>query len=84
MTGPGTHLKRMLEWWDIKPREDCHCEEHAAEMDRRGTTWCRANINLIASWLVEESLARGVPVTRSMMYPLIWEAIRRAEGEQSN
>lgn len=79
MIGPGTHLKRKVEWFGFKT---CNgCEEHAEEMDRRGPAWCRENISLIAWWLQTEAFARGIPMVKAAFYPIILTAIERAERD---
>ena len=87
--GVGTHLHRLLAAWGFTPSQRCFCEDHVAEMDRRGPQWCRDNFDLITDWLVEEArecaalgvLARIVPgPTRVATQRLIWQAIVLMEG----
>ena len=83
IAGPGTHLKRLIEWWGVKPTANCKCEEHAAEMDRKGIQWCRDNIALVCHWLAEEAGKRGIPTLEIMFRPLVLQAIANAEAEEN-
>jgi len=89
--GPGCHLHRLLLGYGIRPRHDCGCEEHTLEMDRQGAEWCRANVETIVDWLMEEALQRhflGVfprvapGAARTAARKLVLQAIVLAEGEQ--
>lgn len=53
--GPGTILSTMLSHLGLHPTPTCHCTSHKKMMDQNGPTWCRENINLIASWLRQEA-----------------------------
>lgn len=57
--GAGTELKKMLAKIGFGVSEDCKCTRHARVMDEKGTDWCEANIDLICSWLMEESEKKG-------------------------
>ena len=57
--GAGTELKKMLAKIGFGVSEDCKCTRHARVMDEKGTEWCEANIDLICSWLMEESEKKG-------------------------
>ena len=94
-TRPGWQLHRLLKRWtreDIEP--GCKCRERIAEMDRRGTQWCRANVEKIVGWLYEEIerrqkidnpsrairlAGRDLPGQRLVMRQMVLRAIKRAE-----
>lgn len=79
--GPGMELKRILRKFGIQPK-GCACNRLAAEMDRRGVGWCRANIDKIASRMYEEARKRKFPLanlSRPAIKLLIRWAIRRSE-----
>jgi hypothetical protein len=82
--GPGTILKQMLTRIGIHATPNCKCNRRAAEMDSRGPAWCEQNIDLIESWLAEESAARGLPFIKSMGRLLILAAIRRSRRRSKN
>ncbi len=53
--GAGTHLHRLVRaiiGEDIEP--GCPCRSRIAEMNARGTGWCRDNLDKIVDWLIEE------------------------------
>lgn len=80
-SGPGTELKKILAKLHIKPG-GCGCNRRAAEMDRRGSDWCRENIDKIAGWLLTEANKRKLPLanlSRPAIKLLIRWAIRRHE-----
>jgi len=78
--GPGTELKNLLSKLRLFSAGGCGCDNHAAEMDRRGSVWCRSNMELIVDWLEEEAEKRKLlAFTRTLAKGLVWCAIRRAE-----
>ena len=78
--GPGTELKKLLSKLRLFSVGGCGCDNHAAEMDRRGPGWCRSNMELIVDWLEEEAEKRKLlAFTRTLAKGLVWCAIRRAE-----
>lgn len=63
--GPGTHLHAILAEFGIKPRSDCKCNAHAAQMDAWGPDECERRREEIVAWLVEATdelpVARWLP-----------------------
>jgi hypothetical protein len=57
--GPGTELKKLLASWGITDSPQCPCNARAAEMDRQGAAWCRANREAIIGWMEEGAAAWG-------------------------
>jgi len=49
--GPGTELKKYLEFFGMKPGANCSCNKFAAHMDRMGPNWCEENIEVIREQL---------------------------------
>ena len=80
--GAGSELKKLLSWLRISSDETCNCEEHAAEMDRRGTQWCRENIATIVGWLKAAAAKRRIIFNRPAAYALVRLAIMRAERNE--
>jgi len=82
--GAGSELRKMLGSIGIHPRgEKCKCNEHAAEMDRRGPEWCAENIESILDWLEGEAKTRGLVgmlFVRSAARLVVNRAIARARG----
>lgn len=86
--GPGAQLKRMLK--GVPGAKGCGCNTRAAEMDERGTQWCKDNVPTIVAWL-EESWAKLAWYQKLMAAgkvllagyasteALVLEAIKRAE-----
>lgn len=81
LTGPGTHLKRIIEWFATETAT-CKCKERAATMDRWGPDQCEQHISEIAGWLQEEAWARGIPTPAIAFHPMIHLAISRARDEK--
>lgn len=79
MPGPGTHLKRLLSWFAITPSGECECDQHAAEMDEKGTAWCRENAETIVDWLEAEAAARRIPFVRLAGHLFLRQALSNAE-----
>ncbi len=80
--GPGTQLKGLLAGYGFAITDDCHCVEHAREMNRRGNQWCRANLDTIVGWLEEEARRRPLAkfvFSRLAARRLVLQAIRNAE-----
>lgn len=80
MAGPGTELKKILEYWNIRPDEDCRCSDRAKLMDRKGPDWCEENRQTIVGWLREEAERRGLPFSKILARTLIWRAIRKSRA----
>lgn len=57
--GVGTELKELLASLGVTDTAGCSCTSRAAEMDRHGPAWCRANRGTIAGWLRDEAKARS-------------------------
>lgn len=77
--GPGAELKKLLARIGITSAPDCSCNARAAEMDRLGVGWCRANVETIVGWLREQAEARGLPFLDLAGRLLVHRAIRNAE-----
>lgn len=80
--GAGSELKKLLSWLRISADGTCNCEEHAAEMDQRGTQWCRDNIATIVGWLKAAAAKRRIVFNRPAAYALVRLAIMRAERNE--
>ena len=83
--GPGTELKALLGGWPlyIKPAKGCQCNVRAAKMDRMGADWCEQNIEVVSSWLREESTRRQIPYPVTIGKALIRRAIKRARSKSA-
>jgi hypothetical protein len=82
--GPGTELKLILAGYGITAESGCQCEEHAAEMNRRGPAWCRENIEAILDWLQQAARQRGWSLLFNRTFVrelLVLPAIARAERQ---
>jgi len=85
MAGAGTHLKIMLATARIRPTDACNCEAFAAEMDNRGTAWCRANVEWIVGEMLKEARSRGWPLAGllgGLAEKLVIAAIEAAERDE--
>jgi len=83
-TGPGSQLWRLLAALGVAHSEDCGCLTKARQMNAWGVEGCRAALDEIASWLVDEARRREWPavVCAAGRWPakqLVRLAIRRAE-----
>jgi hypothetical protein len=82
--GAGTELKRILASWGINASDGCKCIERANEMDRKGTAWCRANVDTIVGRLEEEAKRRSWPMrlfARFGARRVVLQAIEAAEAK---
>jgi hypothetical protein len=80
--GPGGELKKLLRTVAWLGPKSCSCNKHAAEMDRRGIAWCRANIETIVDWLEAEASKTVLLKTvfsRTVAKEVVLLAIGRAE-----
>lgn len=80
--GPGTELKKLLSYFNIKSSENCSCAKKAKIMNREGTDWCRNNKSIIISWLEQEANKRKLPFFKIAASKLIDLAISRAERKK--
>ena len=79
-TGPGTQLKTMLGWFNIKAKEKgCGCKSWQKKMDGGGPQWCRDHKEEILAHLEKEAKKRGLPFVKLAASKLVDLAIRRAE-----
>lgn len=70
MTGPGTELKKLLQWFSSD--KNCqNCADKAQIMDDKGVEWVEANIETVVRWVVYNS--RRMAVSR-----FIPEAVKEA------
>ena len=83
-TGPGTHLKNMLAWFNIKAKEKgCGCKSLQKKMDKNGPQWCRDNMEEILDHLAKEAKKRNLPFVRLAAGKLVEIAIRKAEKDSA-
>jgi hypothetical protein len=75
----GTELKKLLKRVGIEATPNCSCNSRAAMMDSMGCPWVRENIDLVTSWLEEESKKRGLPFIRMAGKALVMTAVKLAE-----
>ncbi len=80
--GVGTELKKILESQGIVPVQNCGCERHAAEMNRRGPDWCAKHVPTIVEWLRAEAEARQMLFSDLAARFIIHLAIRRSRRKQ--
>jgi len=78
-SGPGTELKKLLKRFGITPTVNCKCNDRAAQMDRNGADWCKANLETIVGWLAEEAKSRHLPFSPFVGRRIIRRAIRNAK-----
>lgn len=83
--GPGSQLKILLARFGLRAT-GCGCNRRAAEMDRRGSDWCRENITLIVAVMFEAARKRKLPLanlSRPAIKLLVRWAISRSERRQT-
>jgi len=81
--GPGTELKKLLSKIGITATPTCSCNARAAEMDRQGIEWCKANVDNIVGWLREEATKRGLPFVDMAGRMLVKRAIKNARKAEA-
>ncbi len=82
-TGPGTHLKNMLAWFNIKAKEKgCKCGHMEKKMNQ-GPQWCRDHMQEILDHLAKEAKKRGLPFVRLAAEKMVGLAIRKAEKDSA-
>lgn len=79
--GPGTELKKILQYIGIKSSENCSCQAKAKIMNHMGIKWCKDNIDIIIQWLKEEAEKRHLPFSSLVAKKIVQIAISRAEKE---
>ena len=83
-TGPGTHLKEMLEAWGIHAKKSggCKCKDMEVKMNRLGSD-CKepANLKMIVDHLQAEAKKRKLPFVRKAGELLVLRAVKRFEKE---
>ena len=77
--GPGTNLARFFTWLGQVDTGSCGCRRFARKMDRWGVKGCRKHMGEILAKLQTEAWKRSIPVTKSMLRPIVKRAIRLAE-----
>ena len=83
-TGPGTELKQLLSWFNIRVKENgCGCKSMQKKMDRGGPQWCREHKEEILAHLEKEAKKRKLPFIRLAAGKLVDLAIRRAEKDSA-
>lgn len=82
--GPGTHLKNMLAWFNIKAKEKgCKCAHMEKKMNQNGPQWCRDHMQEIVDHLAKEAKKRKLPFVRLAAEKLVRMAIRKAEKDSA-
>lgn len=61
ITGPGTHLKKILSWFGNYQEVSCDCEKRELIMNSWGPDTCEQRIHVIVGWLLEEGAKRNIP-----------------------
>lgn len=82
--GPGTELKRLLNWFGIVDKSGCQCNDHARRMDYWGPDKCQERLDTIVGWLEKEAKERRLPFSRVAGRVLVRWAIRKARRTLSN
>lgn len=80
--GPGTILHSMLSKLGIQTNPNCKCMAKANHMNLMGPDWCERNIDLIVSWLKEESKNRKLPFIESLAKLLVKRSISKSRKLQ--
>lgn len=73
--GTGSILAGMIHSLGIKMTSNCSCRRHALEMNDKGPEWCERNIDMILSWLEEESKKRSIPFVKPVAKMMVQRAI---------
>lgn len=76
--GPGTELKKLLQWIGITSSPTCSCNARARQMDEWGPDECEKRLPEIVGWLEEQAKARKLPFVRFGAEQAVKLAIRRA------
>jgi hypothetical protein len=53
-SGVGTELAKLIPDWALQFKGSCGCRDMQAQMDKRGTKWCRMNEGKIVQHLLEQ------------------------------
>jgi hypothetical protein len=77
--GAGSILRGFLGRLGLSSGPQCKCLERAAEMDYRGSAWCRDNADLIVGWLAEEAARRKMPFCAKISRLLVLKCAQKAE-----
>jgi hypothetical protein len=80
--GPGTELKKLLSWFNIRSTPDCQCDDRALLMDVLGADECEERLDEIVGWLEEEAAERGLPFIRSLAELAVKQAIRNSRRQE--
>ncbi len=80
-TGPGTHLKNMLAWFNIKAKEKgCGCKSMEKKMNRLGNACTEPkNLQMIVDHLQAEAKKRRLPFVRKVGEMLVKRAVRKSQ-----
>ena len=82
-TGPGTHLKEMLEAWGIHAKKGggCKCKDMEVKMNRLGSA-CKEpkNLQMIVDHLQAEAKKRNLPFVRKVGEMLVLRAVKKFEN----
>jgi hypothetical protein len=82
--GAGTALSKMLEKIGIKSTPNCPCKRRARLMNQLGPEWCEENLNIIISWLKEESEKRNIIFLESIAKLIVIRAIKISKNNKKN
>lgn len=73
--GPGTELKKLMSWFNLKDSQGCKCKQRAIQMNAWGPDKCEENMELILEWLREAAKQENVFYSRAAAYVLVKTAI---------
>lgn len=76
--GPGTELRKLLDWWGIHDNGKCGCEAFALQMDAWGPDGCEGQMPAIIDHLREAARIYGLPFMETAVVGLVRIAIQRA------
>jgi hypothetical protein len=82
MAGPGTELKKLLNFFAIVSDDGCKCDEKAKTMDEWGPDVCETNRSIIISWLAKAARNRKLPFSYFLANTALTVAIRRARASK--
>jgi len=82
--GPGTELRKLIEWFPIPQKRGCRsCKSLEQKMNRWGPDRCAEKIVYITKKLEIAAKRRGIPFSDFLAKKLIETAIRSSRGESS-
>lgn len=81
-SGPGTELKKLIDWFMPAAGKCSPCQDRARRMDKGGPNWCHQNMKPIIDWLEQGAKEAGVPFSRVAAWPLVELAIARSRATE--